>query len=135
MKKMIQINDDSTLTELCKGFVYSALGRSSTEQALYAFEELGAKFGRSVLLLSNIAACQLALGNLGEAERCIEEAMEIGEANSDLYINAIVCSELQGKSSDQYLDLLKKSNPQHAWLVMRSKLERAFEAGQKSMSK
>jgi hypothetical protein len=61
LSKMQQIDDDSTLTELVKGWVCTGQGQDKQEQALYAFEELGAKFGRTVLILNNIAACHIVL--------------------------------------------------------------------------
>jgi len=48
LKKMQQQDDDSTLTELVKGWVCCGQGQNKKEQALYAFEELGARFGRTV---------------------------------------------------------------------------------------
>ena len=51
LKKMQQQDDDSTLTELVKGWVCCGQGQNKKEQALYAFEELGARFGRTVRFL------------------------------------------------------------------------------------
>ena len=40
LAKMQQMDDDSTLTELVKGWVCTGQGQNKQEQALYAFEEL-----------------------------------------------------------------------------------------------
>ena len=60
---MQQLDDDSTLTELAKGWVSLEWGRKNQEQGLFAFEELRAKFGLTPLLLNNwqhaTLSCQL----------------------------------------------------------------------------
>lgn len=131
LKKMQQIDDDSTLTELAKGWVYCGMGKGMQEQGLYAFEELGAKFGRTLLVLNNVAACHIALGNYSEADRCIEEALESGQGTAETYINAVVSAQLQGKDGDLVQELIKKLEAidrHHPWLKARAENEKSFDA-------
>ena len=131
LSKMQQMDDDSTLTELVKGWICCGSGQQNKkEEGLYAFEELGAKFGRTVLILNNIAACHIALGNYSEADRCLEEAFE-NTPSAETYINAIVSAQLQNKEKDaviMYIDNLTKLDINHPWLLERKKKENEFDA-------
>jgi coatomer protein complex subunit epsilon len=131
LKKMQQLDDDSTLTELTKGWVYCGMGKGMQEQGLYAFQELGAKFGRTLLVLNNVAACHIVLGNYGEADRCIEEAFESGQVGAETLINAIVSAQLQGKDSTLINELVTKLeavDAHHPWLAARAENEKSFDA-------
>jgi coatomer protein complex subunit epsilon len=137
LSKMQQIDDDSTLTELVKGWVCTGQGQDKQEQALYAFEELGAKFGRTVLILNNIAACHIVLGNYNEADRCLDEAFEDGKSSAETYINAIVSAQLQDKGKDvinDLIDKLKLIDSNHPWLLENGKKENEFNEASKQFS-
>ena len=74
LREMQKQDDDSTLTELCKGWLNCYRGGAqAAEQALYAFQELAAKFGRTTLLLNNLAACHMHLQNYAEAWRQLDD--------------------------------------------------------------
>jgi coatomer subunit epsilon len=131
LKKMQQLDDDSTLTELTKGWVYCGMGKGMQEQGLYAFQELGAKFGRTLLVLNNVAACHIVLGNYSEADRCIDEALESGQIGAETFINAIVSAQLQGKGTELINDLVTKLeavDARHPWLAARAENEKSFDA-------
>ena len=134
LSKMQQMDDDSTLTELVKGWVCTGQGQNKQEQALYAFEELGAKFGRTVLILNNIAACHIVLGNYNEADRCLEEAFEDGKKSAETYINAIVSAQLQNKdpaSVAQLITNLTDLDPNHPWLQEAARKSNEFDVASK----
>ena len=90
----------------------------------------GAKFGRTVLVLNNIAACHIVLGNYAEADRCLEEAFEDGKDSAETYINAIVSAQLQNKEASAISELvakLKKMDPNHPWMQETARKENEFD--------
>ena len=89
-----------------------------------------------VLVLNNISACHIVLGNYSECDRCLEEAFEnVGSAET--YINAVVSARLQNKSSeiiDTYVGSLRSLDPNHPWLVEKARKEAEFDKAAKSFA-
>ena len=131
LKRMREIDDDATLTELAKGWVYCRLGSAENmEQALYAFQELGGRFGRTAPVLNNIASCHIGLSNYEEADRCLEEAFEGDMATPETYINAIVSARHQQKPEEvvqALLDTLRAKAPTHPWVLQLDQLSEEFD--------
>ena len=131
LKRMEEADDDHTLTELAKGWVYCRMGAAKDmEQALYAFQEIGGRFGRTAPILNNLASCHIALSNYSEADRCLEEAFEADMATPETYINAIVSARHQQKDEEvvqALFDGMRAKAPTHPWLLQLDRLAEEFD--------
>merc|ERR1712216_781715 len=105
-------------TQLAMGWVFCSSSSSKHNDAYYAFEELASKFGRTVMLLNNMAACHIHMGQYREALAILQEAVDENDGDEDTFINLIVCTRHLGRKQedvDQYLAQPKKLSPDHPW--------------------
>lgn len=120
LKKMEEIDEDSTLCKLTKSWIGLAIGGEgelSHEEAFYNFKELSEKYGDTPLLLNGQAAALLQSGKFEEAEQALEEAQTKDPNNAETMINMIALYAHVGKSPDRLFAQLKDEHPNHPYTV------------------
>lgn len=76
LKRMVVVNEDSTLTQLATAWVNAAKGGEKLQECFYNFEELAQKYGSTTLLLNGQATARVLQGNFEEAEGLLLEVTE-----------------------------------------------------------
>jgi len=119
LKKMQQIDDDATLTQLANALVYLAVGGTKYQEAFYIFQELIDKYGETVPLLNGIAVALMHQQEYSQASSYLVTALSKSSGNPDTLVNMIVCAQLLHKPAEvvgRYLRELRKNAPDNAWL-------------------
>lgn len=129
MKRMQELDDDATLTQLSCAWVYLAVGGTKYEEAFYIFQELKDKYGDSVPLLNGLAVASLHQSQYDQASTFLLAALDKNPSNPDTLVNLIVCAQLNSKQkeADRYLRDLRKYAPEHPWLVRYETVAASFD--------
>eukprot|EP01009_Symbiontida_sp_KSa7_P000395 NODE_1090_length_678_cov_573.046105_g850_i0.p1 GENE.NODE_1090_length_678_cov_573.046105_g850_i0~~NODE_1090_length_678_cov_573.046105_g850_i0.p1 ORF type:complete len:194 (-),score=51.26 NODE_1090_length_678_cov_573.046105_g850_i0:52-633(-) len=129
-EKMLKIDDDATVSQLCQAWVNMAIGgERPVNEAIGIFEDLKAKFGGGVLVLNNLALAHMSLGDFAEAEKCLLMALEKRSGDSETLINLIVVSQHLHKPTNlvqRFLAPLKGGTP-HPWVQQYAAVESKFD--------
>ena len=130
VKRMQEIDDDATLTQLSNAWAYLAVGGTKYEEAYYIFQELIDKYGETVPLLNGIAVSLMYQGNFTQASTFLVTALSKSASSADTLVNMIVCSQHLAKPAEvtnRYLRELRKYAPQHAWLLRYDAAAASFD--------
>uniref|UniRef100_A0A7S2XA61 Coatomer subunit epsilon n=1 Tax=Lotharella oceanica TaxID=641309 RepID=A0A7S2XA61_9EUKA len=142
LKKMVEVDEDDTLTQLATAWVNVVQGGSKWSEALDTYQDLQEKFGSSILLLNSIAVCQIhqklyseALSTLGAA-RDLALKMKI-KINTDTYINTMICLHHMRKAPEAIQRIMsdfQKTAPGHPWIKKQTEMRKAIEKSKKAYS-
>ncbi|XP_044738423.1 coatomer subunit epsilon [Chrysoperla carnea] len=118
MKKMVEKDDDATITQLVQAWVYIFTGGEKIQDAYYIYQELVDKYGETSALLNGQAVAFISQGKYKEAEEALQDALGKDPNDPDTLINMIVLSHHQGKSdvANRYLSQLKDLSPNHRYV-------------------
>ncbi|KAI1453679.1 coatomer epsilon subunit-domain-containing protein [Annulohypoxylon moriforme] len=109
---------DSLLVNLAESWVGLRLGGDKYQQAFYVFEELAqAPSTSSIVSLVSQAVCELHLGRVEEAQSALEQAVQKQPDYAEAIANLLVLTIIIGKDPKELLSSLKKTAPQHPYLV------------------
>lgn len=129
VKLMQTQDDDATLTQLAHAQALIAKG-TGHQDAFFIYQDLAEKYGTSPLLLNNMAACNMGLGNFEDAEQNLQEALGKNPTDPTTIANLIVCLQHLKKSPEvtaRYVTQLRTSAPTHPWTESYEALERNFD--------
>ncbi|GMR31993.1 hypothetical protein PMAYCL1PPCAC_02188, partial [Pristionchus mayeri] len=118
LKKMAEIDEDSTQTQLATAWVNLALGREKLKDAYYIFQEQIDRHGATPLLLVGQSTSLILQQKFEEAESLLQDAQTRDPNNADAMINMIVVSAQMGQPSEvvnRLIAQMKDSHPSHPW--------------------
>ncbi|KAI0842459.1 coatomer epsilon subunit-domain-containing protein [Hypoxylon sp. FL0890] len=109
---------DSILVNLAESWVGLRIGGDKYQQAFYVFEELAqAPSTSSIISLVSQAVCELHLGRVEEAQGALEQAIQKQPEYAEAIANLLVLTVIIGKDPSELTSSLKKTAPQHPFLV------------------
>ncbi|GMT04751.1 hypothetical protein PENTCL1PPCAC_26925 [Pristionchus entomophagus] len=118
LKKMAEMDEDSTQTQLATAWVNLALGRDKLKDAFYIFQEQMDRHGETPLLLVGQSTALILQQKFDEAEALLQKAQTRDSNNADAMINMIVVSAQLGQSSEvvnRLIAQMKDAHPSHPW--------------------
>jgi len=130
LKKMHEIDEDSTISQMTLAWVNMAAGKEKLRDAFYIFEEMIDKHGATPALLISQASCQIQQHKYEEAEKLLQDAQQRDNNNPEVLIGLVVVGQFLGKSlevTNRYVNQLKLEYPNHAWTKDYEQKERDFE--------
>lgn len=130
LKKLNEIDEDATLTQLVGAWVHLAKGGDGVKEAAYAYEELIDKFGDSLTLLNGLAVAKMHLKDYDEAAATLQKALGMKHDDADALINLITVSAYQGKEDKEisrYQTLLFTAHPAHPYVLEYKEKEAEFD--------
>lgn len=138
-KKMQDIDEDATLTQLAGAWVSLMMGGEKSQDAYYTFQDMADKTKSTSLLLNGMASAYLSQSKQDEADGTISEAQGVDENCPETLINAIKNRHLAGKgikSGARFLSELKSGHQKHPYMQDYKEKEDLFDrlAGQYSNS-
>lgn len=130
LKKMQDMDEDATLTQLVSAYVAMAPGVNRLKEAESIFEELQQRFGETVALLNGRAMVCMAASEFTDAEELLLQALSKRSNDADTLVNMIVCGHNLKKPQDyinRYVKDLKTRYPNHPWVVKINNAEDMFD--------
>eukprot|EP00603_Paraphysomonas_imperforata_P000988 CAMPEP_0114428968 /NCGR_PEP_ID=MMETSP0103-20121206/9223_1 /TAXON_ID=37642 ORGANISM="Paraphysomonas imperforata, Strain PA2" /NCGR_SAMPLE_ID=MMETSP0103 /ASSEMBLY_ACC=CAM_ASM_000201 /LENGTH=299 /DNA_ID=CAMNT_0001598249 /DNA_START=47 /DNA_END=946 /DNA_ORIENTATION=+ len=128
---MKSADEDGSLTQLAGAALNLRLGSAKNiQEAANTYQDLGEKYGTSVMLLTSLAVAEMAQGNFETAESHLQEALGKDSANADALANMITVSHHLSKSSEviaRLVSQLRKTAPDHPLLVGLANFESAYD--------
>lgn len=120
LKKMNEIDEDATLTQLSLAWINMAMGKDKLKDAYYIYQEMMDKYGQSPRLLICQSAVLILQGKYKDAEALLHEA-QLRDANScEALVNLVALGQFLGKDSEvmkRYISQLRGINPEHPWIM------------------
>uniref|UniRef100_A0A9J2P968 Coatomer subunit epsilon n=1 Tax=Ascaris lumbricoides TaxID=6252 RepID=A0A9J2P968_ASCLU len=130
VKKMQEVDEDATITQLALAWVNTALGKDKLKDAFYIYQEMIDKYGASPLLLVAQASCLIQQQKYEDAEKLLLDAQQRDANYAEALINLVVVSQYLGKApevTNRYINQLKEGHPEHPWTLDYNAKEKAFE--------
>lgn len=137
LKAMQKIDEDAVIVQLAGTWVNLALGgETRVNEALLTYQDLVEKYNATPVLLNGLAACNMALKKVGEAERLLLQAIEKDNQNPETLINLIAVYEHQGKVelAQRQINQLRINVPKHPFLASLQHHEDEFDRLVKSFA-
>ncbi|KAK6051415.1 coatomer epsilon subunit [Cooperia oncophora] len=101
LKKMNEIDEDATLTQLALAWVNMAVGKDKLKDAYYIFQEMMDKYGQSPRLLVSQSAVLILQGKYKDAEALLHDAQLRDANNCDALVN-LVAALVNARLSNQF---------------------------------
>jgi len=130
LKKMQEIDEDCTITQLTLAWVNMTIGKEKLKDAFYIYQEMIEKFGATPSLLVSQAACLIQQQKYEDAEKLLQDAMQRDSGNPEAIIGLLVASQFLAKSAEvtnRYINQLKQDFPNHSWTKNFLNKEKEFE--------
>lgn len=118
LKKMQEIDEDATLTQLTMAWINMAMGKDKIKDAFYIYQEMIDKYGATPSLLVSQASCLIQQQKYEEAEKLLLDAQQRDPNNAEALIGLFVVTQFLGKPmevSNRYMNQMKQDHPQHNW--------------------
>jgi coatomer protein complex subunit epsilon len=118
LKKMQEIDEDSTITQLALAWVNMAAGKEKLRDAFYIYQEMIDKYGATASLLVSQASCLIQQQKYEDAEKLLQDAQQRDVNNPEVLIGLVVVSQFLGKAlevTNRYINQLKQEYPHHTW--------------------
>ncbi|ULU03011.1 hypothetical protein L5515_005378 [Caenorhabditis briggsae] len=131
VKKMNQIDEDATLSQLANALVASFGASGKVKDALYIYSEMADKYGRTTDLEMHQAIVSVLTQDYAAAEELLESSLERDNKDADVLINSLVAAQLNEKDdeiTERYLSQLKHEHPSHPWVVDFTRKEDEFDS-------
>ncbi|XGW06828.1 hypothetical protein V3C99_016837 [Haemonchus contortus] len=130
LKKMNEIDEDATLTQLALAWVNMAVGKDKLKDAYYIYQEMMDKYGQSPRLLVSQSAVLILQGKYKDAEALLHDA-QLRDANScDALVNLVAVNQFLGRDYEvikRAIAQLNDIDPTHPWLVDMKAKEELFD--------
>ncbi|EYC24279.1 hypothetical protein Y032_0014g2416 [Ancylostoma ceylanicum] len=130
LKKMNEIDEDATLTQLALAWVNMAVGKDKLKDAYYIYQEMMDKYGQSPQLLVSQSAVLILQGKYKEAEALLHEAQLRDSNNCDALVNLVAVSQFLGKDHEvmkRYIAQLRDIDSTHPWVADLQAKEALFD--------
>lgn len=131
LKKMQDLNDDATLTQLTHAMVNLAVGGpQKVQDAQFVLKELLNMFPDSVIILNSLATSYLILGDFENAEQYLQSALTKKSNDTVSLVNMIVC-QIHLKNEKQvkrFTTQLKSLESNHPWFQSRKEKQDEFDS-------
>ncbi|CAO4371640.1 unnamed protein product [Caenorhabditis nigoni] len=131
VKKMNQIDEDATLSQLANALVASFGASGKVKDALYIYSEMADKYGRTTDLEMHQAIVSVLTQDYAAAEELLESSLERDNKDADVLINSLVAAQLNEKDdeiTERYLSQLKHEHANHPWVVDFTRKEEEFDS-------
>lgn len=130
LKKMQEIDEDSTISQLALSWVNMAAGKDKLKDAFYIYQELIDKYGATNFLLVSQSTCLIQQQKYEEAEKLLQDAQQRDANNPNILIGLVVVSQFLGKQfevTNRYINQLKSDFPDHIWTKDYVEKEKEFD--------
>uniref|UniRef100_A0A1I7Y1M5 Coatomer subunit epsilon n=1 Tax=Steinernema glaseri TaxID=37863 RepID=A0A1I7Y1M5_9BILA len=129
LKKMQEVDEDSTLTQLALAWCNMYFGKEKLKDAFYIYQEMIDKYGPNPSLLVSQASCLIQQEKYEEAQKLLLDAQQRDAHNAEVLINLVVVSQFLGKPAEvttRYIKQLTTEFPHHSWSLDYCAKEKAF---------
>lgn len=129
VKKMNQIDEDATLSQLANALVTAFGACGKVKDALYIYNEMADKYGRTTDLEMHQAVVAILTKDYDAAEELLESALERDSKDADVLINSLVAAQLNDKDDDVVERLISqlKQHTEHPWVIDYNNKEADFD--------
>eukprot|EP01026_Neomeris_dumetosa_P012081 TRINITY_DN1424_c0_g1_i4.p1 TRINITY_DN1424_c0_g1~~TRINITY_DN1424_c0_g1_i4.p1 ORF type:complete len:291 (-),score=49.66 TRINITY_DN1424_c0_g1_i4:196-1068(-) len=134
VKKMSEIDDDATVTQLATAWTNLALGGKKVQDAMYIYQELGDKYNWTPMLHNGLAICYMKMNQYEDAEKELLEALNKDAKDVDTLANLVACVLHLGKPAARYQNQLKTAAPHHPVVKMMTSAQEMFERAAAAVS-